>query len=1167
MKAGRSEQALYIYISMRTSFFIIFLINSAISWGQLPKLVLPVGHTAEVRSARYSPNEKYLLTSADDYTARVWDVASSKLLYTLEDHTFYVRKAVFSPDGTQILTVSWDQTAKIWETATGKHLHTLKGHNFFLTDGAYSKDGKKIITASWDQTAIIWDASNGEKLHELSGHSEYLTKAIFSSDDNWAATSSIDGTVKVWEIITGKLLFDLDKHTDVINAIDVSPDGKKLVSVSDDGLAIVWETATGRPIIEFNEHSGKQVLSVHFSRDGNKIISSSYDSTARIWDAESGNLLNTLRGHRGPVRDAWFTPDQLQIVTIGDDSTAMRWSAETMKLLETYKEENAYPTVSIADPANNNLLIGFSNGAVRSWGLRKGIAEKSFISHTTPFRLARFTSNGKYFFTLSDDGFVRLWRTSTGKLFRSFKSYRYRPDAVKVSPDGKLLLALSADRKMMLWDIETGKLVHFLDTRSEVMSANFSGGGKYILTACIDKTAKLWETSSGKLIRTITGHNHTVQDAVFNRNAGMILTASLDKTARVVETANGKLITILSGHNGFINSAVFSKDGKFILTCSSDSTVGLWEAKTGLLIRKFNTDWYKPTAEFSPDDKTIMTLGKTLQIWNTDTRNLVRTMYDQGKASFRSSTFSPNGKYILTTSTDNKARLWQSDTGKFLKELAGHSNDITWAAFSANNNVVITAGLDSKCKMWSVASGREMCSWVAVDSTDYLAVLTSGYYQGSRQANKLLYYVTPDLKIMSFDQLDIKYNRPDKVLQSLSSRDTLLIDALRNAYYKRIKKMGIDTVSFRADHSVPVADFSNRDLISYEQSNEKLFLKIRASDSLYNLDRFNVYINEVPVFGINGNNIRKKNIKYLDTSVVITLSSGFNNIESSVINENGTDSYRIPLVVNYTPEKPGKETLRFVGIGIDKFRDPSYNLQYCVKDIRDMAKAFKSRYGKDIIVDTLFNEDVSFAKVISLKKKLMQSGVDDKIILAYSGHGLLSSQFDYYLSAYSVNFEQPQQNGIPYEELESLLDSIPARKKLMLIDACHSGEVDKEDLVILNDTTAKLIKGLKPVAHKKEGQLGLQSSFELMQSIFVNVGKSTGATIISAAAGTQFALERNDLQNGVFTFCILEAMNKYKLMKVSELKKNVGEKVKQLTNGLQEPTYRNETIAVDWNVW
>jgi hypothetical protein len=80
------------------------------------------------------------------------------------------------------------------------------------------------------------------------------------------------------------------------------------------------------------------------------------------------------------------------------------------------------------------------------------------------------------------------------------------------------------------------------------------------------------------------------------------------------------------------------------------------------------------------------------------------------------------------------------------------------------------------------------------------------------------------------------------------------------------------------------------------------------------------------------------------------------------------------------------------------------------------------------------------------------------------------------------------------------------------------------------------------------------------------VGKSTGATIISAAAGNQFALERGDLKNGVFTFSLLEAFEKFKTLKISELKKMVGERVEQLTNGMQKPTSRNEVIAVDWSL-
>jgi len=88
-----------------------------------------------------------------------------------------------------------------------------------------------------------------------------------------------------------------------------------------------------------------------------------------------------------------------------------------------------------------------------------------------------------------------------------------------------------------------------------------------------------------------------------------------------------------------------------------------------------------------------------------------------------------------------------------------------------------------------------------------------------------------------------------------------------------------------------------------------------------------------------------------------------------------------------------------------------------------------------------------------------------------------------------------------------------------------------------------------------------------MQEVFVNVGRSTGATVISAAAGTQFALERGDLKNGVFSYSILELMKNKTTVTVSELKKYVNQRVTELTHGMQVPTSRNENKVMDWQVW
>ena len=442
-----------------------------------------------------------------------------------------------------------------------------------------------------------------------------------------------------------------------------------------------------------------------------------------------------------------------------------------------------------------------------------------------------------------------------------------------------------------------------------------------------------------------------------------------------------------------------------------------------------------------------------------------------------------------------------------------------------------------------------------------------------------MHYVTPDLNVISFEQLDVKYNRPDKVLEAIGSSDIALINSYRNAYIKRINKLGINDIAFNDDNSVPEADFANRDNIKLEQTNENLELHIIASDKSYPLDRYNIWINEVPLFGQRGISIRNANTKNFDKTITIKLSQGDNKIETSVTNTNGIESYRMPLSVKYIPATTAAAKVYFIGIGINEFADNSHNLTWCVQDIRDLTKTMQSKYGSQFIVlDTFFNQNVTLSNIQSLKQKLLNSDINDKVIIAYSGHGLLSKDYDYYLSSYNVNFSRPEEEGIPYDAIENLFDSIPAREKILLLDACHSGEVDKEELQKINTSTAGLAKNnIKANPANKgvfiidddtgTGKLGLQNSFELMQNLFVNVGKGTGAIIISASGGVQFAQERSELGHGVFTYSVIEAMNNNEHMKVSDFKKYIGNRVLELTNGLQKPTTRNETIAVDWTVW
>ena len=75
-----------------------------------------------------------------------------------------------------------------------------------------------------------------------------------------------------------------------------------------------------------------------------------------------------------------------------------------------------------------------------------------------------------------------------------------------------------------------------------------------------------------------------------------------------------------------------------------------------------------------------------------------------------SSVFSPNGKWVLTSSYDHTARLWEASTGLLLREFRSHTEAVYAATFSADGKYVITGSHDKSIKIWETATGRLMRS-------------------------------------------------------------------------------------------------------------------------------------------------------------------------------------------------------------------------------------------------------------------------------------------------------------------------------------------------------------------------------------------------------------------------------------------------------------------------
>jgi WD40 repeat protein len=78
----------------------------------------PMRHAAEVKSAQFSPDGRWIVTASSDYTARLWDGTTGQAAGEPMQHDGAVTSAQFSPDGRRVVTTSEDNTARLWDVET-----------------------------------------------------------------------------------------------------------------------------------------------------------------------------------------------------------------------------------------------------------------------------------------------------------------------------------------------------------------------------------------------------------------------------------------------------------------------------------------------------------------------------------------------------------------------------------------------------------------------------------------------------------------------------------------------------------------------------------------------------------------------------------------------------------------------------------------------------------------------------------------------------------------------------------------------------------------------------------------------------------------------------------------------------------------------------------------
>ena len=665
---------------------------------------LPTVEPSSIHHVEFSPDGRLLLT-AGTRRATLWDARTGKNVREVwhqEDTGFGTdnrMNASLSSDGRLVLTIGRDSNARVWDASTGQRVALMEGHEGGIAAAAFSHDGGRVVTAGWDDTARVWEARTGKAVSVLNGHQDPVRSAAFSPDGKLVVTTSQDRTARVWDADTGKEVTSLRGHAGIVLTATFDPLGDYILTSGDDGTARVWEARTGKVVAELRGHTAALTVAA-FSPDGKLIVTASTDGTARAWEAgfpakgeEEKSIdidpffyqlrqirwqgIGVLRGHRGSVMGAAFSPDGRSIVTAGADGTARVWEARFPQNLERLHGRASNLYAAFFSPDGKYLATCDRNDKIKVWDLQTGHSVELMSDVDDDTRtVVRFSPDSRFLLTKTfTDSYV--WEVGTWKKLAGPLS----PHIGEFSRDGKYALA-------------EGGVVLATDIWQSVLElpgekgAEFGPDGRFLVTNVEGGRTRVRRVGKWEVVAELPAAG-----AGFSPDGKLFLTGGPQGRESAVQVwdTEGEWKQLVELPEGV---RAWSEDGRFVASMK-DGPTRVREARTGRLLAELNGPARDKTGE-------VVNINGVV--------------------------FSPDGRLLVSLSHDGKARLWETETGKELSVLRGHEGQVQAAAFSPDGRHVVTAGKDNTVRVWETATGLALATYRAQDDTDAVAFNRDGRY-------------------------------------------------------------------------------------------------------------------------------------------------------------------------------------------------------------------------------------------------------------------------------------------------------------------------------------------------------------------------------------------------------------------------------------------------------
>ncbi|WP_412079458.1 WD40 repeat domain-containing protein (plasmid) [Streptomyces xanthophaeus] len=300
---------------------------------------------------------------------------------------------------------------------------------------------------------------------------------------------------------------------------------------------------------------------------------------------------------------------------------------------------------------------------------------------------------------------VRLWELATGTLLRTLGAPGAGSDGVAVP--GNWVLACGGGKFMRC--TVAGAVSRF-DTRNPlgrrasprgpypdlsmgvVGSVAFSASGRFALGMCMDYALRMWDLLDGTCTQTLVGHTASQSAVWLGPDARRAVSASSDGEIRIWDVGSGEC-AVFPHPGSWVSSVSLSPDGRLVLAAGDHRG----------LTRRGRTPWGRRRP------------GRTLWLMDASTGDLVHTFEDvwdrdrgsPGHPEDRSeevltARFTSDGRFAVSGEDDGRIRIWDTATGRCVRTLDGHDDDVYGIALTPDDRFLLSGSLDGTLQLWEL---------------------------------------------------------------------------------------------------------------------------------------------------------------------------------------------------------------------------------------------------------------------------------------------------------------------------------------------------------------------------------------------------------------------------------------------------------------------------------